>query len=99
MFIELLIVLFDIAFTAGITYLIPTGNYYHYWAPFLLLIGGYILGLVLMWVLLSIYGKKFKKDKEYTKPNKFANFWLCQAIGYINHHGGAIVKIKQNDKF
>ena len=99
MVIEILIILFDFAFTAGMTYLIPVGHYYHYWVPFLLLIGGYILGLALTWILLSIYCQIYKKDKEYNKPSKIANFWLCQSIGYINHHGGAIVKIKQSEPF
>ena len=97
MVVELLVILIDLAFTVGMTLLIPTGNYYHYWAPFLLLIAGYIVGVGLMWLILGIYCKKYKKDKEYTKPSKVANFWLYQSIGFINHHGGARVKISYNE--
>ena len=97
MFIELLVILIDLGFTVGMTYLIPTGHYYHYWAPFLLLIGGYILGVALMWGILSIYCQIYKRDKIYEKPSRIANFWLTRCIGYIDNHGGAIVKIKQNE--
>lgn len=99
MFLEILVILFACGFTAGITYLIPTGNYYHYWAPFLLLIGGYILGVIFWWCILSVYCQIYKKDKEYKKPSRMANFWLCDAIAYICNHGGARVKVKQSEPF
>ena len=88
MVVEILIILIDLAFTGLLTWLcIPVGHYYHYWAPFLLLIAGYIVGLALMWVTLGIIAKCYPKDKEYKKPSKFANFLLSQSIAYICMHG------------
>ena len=92
MVVELLVILIDLGFTTLITYLIPTGNYYHYWAPFLLLIAGYIIGLAVMWIVLSIIGKFYPKDKYYPKPHRFASFWLNQSIAYICAH--ALIKFK-----
>ena len=93
MVVELLIIFFDLAFTGLLTWVIKPGNYYHYWAPFLLLIAGYILGVVFMWIALSIYASFYKKDKEYKKPSKIARFWLSQSIAYINTHGFIKLKI------
>lgn len=93
MVVELLVVLIDLAFTVLLTlFCIPTGNYLHYWAPFLLLIAGYIIGVAIMWVVLSILAQFYPKDKEYKKPSKWAAFWLAHSIGYINHH--ALIKLK-----
>ena len=99
MLIEFLIAFFDLAFTAGMTYLIPVGKNYHYWAPFLILIGGYILGVALLWLILSIYCQIYKRDKIYNRPSRIANFWLTQSIAFICNHGGAKVKIAQNEPF
>lgn len=98
MFVEALVILIDLAFTVLLTlFCIPTGNYYHYWAPFLLLIGGYILGLAIMWVVLGTIAKFYPKDKEYKKPSKWALFWLSQAIGCVNFHAGVNLKIRYNE--
>lgn len=97
MVVEFLVLFIDLAFTAGMTMLIPTGHYYHYWAPLLLLIAGYIVGVALMWGILSIYCQIYKKDKVYTKPSKIANFWLTQCIAFIDNHGGAKIRIKRNE--
>ena len=93
MIVELFIILIDLAFTGFLTWkCIPVGNYYHYWAPFLLLIAGYIVGLALGWITLSIICKFYRKDKEYKKPRKFAAFLLSQSIGYICNH--ALIRFK-----
>ena len=97
MVIEILIVLIALGFTAGMTYLIPAGNYYHYWAPFLLLIAGYILGVIIMWCVLGLIAKCYSKDKEYKKPSKFANFLLVESISYINHHALIRCKLTYNE--
>ena len=93
MFIDIIVILLDLALTCSITgFLIPTGNNYHYWAPLLILIGGYILSVLFMWCVLSLFAAFYPKDKEYKKPSKWANFWLDHAISYINYH--ALIKLK-----
>lgn len=96
MFIEFLVILLDLGFTSGITYLIPTGHYYHYWAPFLLLLAGYLVAVGLVWGLLWIFSLPYPKDKKYTKPSKWAQFWLCSALNYICNHARIKVKVKNN---
>ena len=94
MLVELLVIFVDIAFTLLITlFCVPVGHYYHYWAPFLLLIAGYIVGMAVGWIFLSILAQFYSKNKEYKKPSKWASFWLSQSIGYINHHSGARMKV------
>lgn len=98
MVVELLVILIDLAFTVLLTWeCILPGNYYHYWVPFLLLIAGYIIGVAIMWIVLSIFAKFYPKNKEYKKPSKWASFWLSQAIGYINHHALIRLKITYNE--
>ena len=93
MFIETLIILIDIAFTVLVTYFIPTGHNYHYWAPLLLLIAGYLLAVGVMWIVLSIISIPYSKNKEYSKPSKWAQFWLTEALAYIDNHAGVKMKI------
>ena len=96
MFIEALIVLFALGFSAGITYLIPKGFGYDYFAPFLLLIAGYLIGMGLAWALLYIVSLPYSKKKDYSKPKKLATFWLTEALWYINHHARIKLIIKNN---
>ena len=97
MIVELIIILLGLAFTVGITFVIPVGNYYHYWAPFLLLIAGYLIGLAIVWGILTIfslpYGKNSKKRK---RPSKFAQFWLSDGESYVCRHARVKLKIKNN---
>ena len=98
MVVELLVILVDIAFTVLLTkFCIEPGHYYHYWAPFLLLIAGYIVGMAFGWIFLSIICQFYSKNKEYKKPSKLASFWLSQSIGYIDHHAGIILKTIYNE--
>ena len=100
MFIELLVILIDLAFTGLLTlFCVPVGHAYHYWAPFLLLIAGYIVGVAFAWILLSIICKFYPKDKEYKKPSKFALFLLNNSIGYICNHALVRFKATFNDPF
>ena len=96
MIIEFLIIGLDLTFATLITLAIPTGRYYHYWAPFLLLVAGYLLGVALMWGFLSLLSLPYKKDKTYEKPSRWAQFWLSSAITYINRHARAKINIINN---
>ena len=94
MLVDLFVILIDLAFTVLLTlFCVPTGRFYHYWAPFLLLIAGYLVGMALGWIILSIIAQFYSKNKEYKTPSKWASFWLSQSIGYINHHSGARMKV------
>ena len=96
MFIETLIILFDLIFTVLITLIIPVGHNYHYWAPLLLLVAGYIIAVALMWIILWILALPYDKKKTYTTPSRWAQFWLTEALTYINNHA-RIKIIVEND--
>lgn len=94
MIVELCVILIDLLFTTLITlFCIPVGRGYHYFAPFLLLIAGYLVGMIIMWCVLSAFTLVVSKKKKYVKPMKWANFWLTEAISYIDIHSGARMKI------
>ena len=98
MLAEFTIISLDIAFTVLMSlFVIPKGHGYLYWAPFLLLIAGYIIGLVLVWLSLSIFCQIYSKKKTYTKPSKVANFFLRHCVGYINIHAGVRLRVIQNE--
>ena len=97
MFIESIILFIDFVFTVLLTWLlIPVGNYYHYWVPFLLLIAGYLLGLLIIWGMLAVFALPFDKNKKYDKPNHWASFWLREAITCTNIHARAKIKLNSN---
>lgn len=97
MFVEIFILLFDLAFTSLITYfLFPVGHGYHYYVPFLLLIAGYVIGLALMWGILSLFALPLSKEKKYDKPLKHAQFLLTDAISYICFHARVKLRIHGN---
>ena len=99
MVVEACVVAIDLAFTVLLTWLaIPVGHSYHYWAPFLLLIAGYLLGMLIMWCVLFLFALPVNRKKKYTKPMKWANFWLTESIAYICNHGTKCrVKVHYNE--
>lgn len=94
MFIEIFICLIAIAFSVLITYFaIPVGHGYHYFAPILLLIAGYIVGVILAWCILYLLSLPYGKNKDREKPSKLASFLLRESISYINNHARIKTKI------
>ena len=98
MLVESLIILLDIAFTVLMSlFVIPKGHGYLYWTPFLLLIAGYIISLVFIWIFMSLFCQIYSKKKTYTKPSKLANFLLRHCVGYINIHARVKLNVIQNE--
>ena len=97
MFLELIILLFDIGLTSLVTYFIPVGHYYHYFAPLLLLIGFYFVSIGLLWVILICFSWLYPKDKEYKRPHKLASFLLRNGMWLVCFHGRVKFKIKDYD--
>ena len=97
MVVEILILVIATAFSVLITLFgVPAGHGYHYFAPILLWVVGYIIGLVLMWCVLFLFALPIDKTKERTKPLKWASFWLTESIAYINNHARIKTKIEAN---
>ena len=86
---------FAFLFSIGITFFfIPVGMYLHYYVPFLLLIAGYIVGVLLLALYLFIISRFFSKKKEYKKPNRFASFLLSDISRFILIHARIKVVVK-----
>lgn len=98
MLFEFLVLFLDIALTVIITlFAIPVGHGYHYFAPLLILAGGYVVIVLLLWCVLYLLSLPYKKEKEREKPSKFANFILCQAVTFIVNHSNTKVKINYKE--
>lgn len=98
MLVEFVIISLDIIATVLVSlFAIPKGHGYLYWAPFLLLIAGYIVSLIFVWLSLSIFCQFYSKKKTYNKPSKVANFLLRHCVGYIDNHAGVRLKVIQNE--
>ena len=97
MVVEILILLIATAFSVLITLFgVPVGHGYHYFAPILLWVAGYIVGLATMWCVLFLFALPINQTKERTKPLKWAGFWLTESISYICSHARAKTKIISN---
>lgn len=96
MLIEILIILLSISFSVFISAFLTCGIGLHYWLPFVLLIPGYIVGLIVMWIILSLFALPFNKNKFYDKPSKWALFWLQEALKYIKFHAHIKLNIEGN---
>lgn len=106
MVVEILILLIASAFSVLITYFaVPVGHGYHYFAPILLWIAGYIVGVIIMWCVLFLFALPVNQKKERNKPLKWASFWLTESIAYINNHARiktrieSKVAIPQNERY
>ena len=97
MVVEILIILIAAAFSVLITFFgVPVGHGYHYFAPVLLWVAGYIIGLATMWCVLFLFAVPIDKKKDRDKPLKWASFWLTESIAYINNHARIKTKIISN---
>ena len=97
MVIEFIIIFIAIAFSVLLTYFaIPVGMGLHYFVPILLLIVGYIVGLAIMWCVLTLFGLPYDKKKIYDKPSKWVRFWFTNALWYICFHARAKVQVILN---
>ena len=88
-------ILASLGFSILITYfLIPIGMGLHYFLPFILLIPGYVIGVLLMFAILWLISRFFPKNKEYKKPNRFAELILREMCKFICIHLRVKVKAK-----
>ena len=94
MLLEIIILTLSFAFSAGMTALIPVGMGLHYWIPFLFLIPGYLLGVGIIWIVLTLFALPYNAKKFYDTPSNWALFWLQEALRYINIHAHVDLKIE-----
>ncbi|MCF0108342.1 MAG: 1-acyl-sn-glycerol-3-phosphate acyltransferase [Bacilli bacterium] len=82
----------------GLTSFWPVHNWYDFYRPLVLAIGGYLLGLLLVILWLAIITTFINKEKEYNKVNKWSRFWFTTGLQYINAHSLALPKFKGLEK-
>ena len=94
MVVEILVLVIATAFSVLITLFgVPVGHGYHYFAPILLWIAGYIVGVATMWCVLFLFAVPIDKKKDRDKPLKWASFWLTESIAWINNHARIKTKV------
>ena len=90
------------AVTGGILWV---HHWWDFWIPILLYMGGWFIGLVLIFILVWFAGLFVNHKKEYTKVSKWARFWLMQGTQFITNHAhiwvksNGLNKIPQKEKF
>lgn len=63
----------------------PMAQWYNIYRPIVLMIGGYVAGVMLMWIFYEIFGRLLSSyKKQYDKPSRFARFLLHNGITYVN---------------
>ena len=94
MFFEFVIIAIGtILATVGVCTFWPVHVFYEIYRPLLLFVGGYLLGVGLLWIYADIVGRIMdNKNKDYDKPNVFARNLLVRGISFINFH--ARIKVK-----
>ena len=99
MIIELSIIAiaFALSITGSFTFW-PIAAWYDFYRPIVLLIGGYLGGMLLWWVFIDIYGRIVSLFEKPKKVNKFTRFLLCHAMRYIDALAGVRVKINGREK-
>lgn len=77
----------------------PVHAFYQIYRPLLLFVGGYVLGIIILWCFCDIVGRVIdNKNKEYDVPNTFARNLLVRGITFINYHARAKVTVKGKEK-
>ena len=101
MFLEFIVIAIATTLaTVGVCTFWPVRLFYEIYRPIVLFIGGYLLGVSLLWIYADLVGRIVdKKDKEYNKPSVFARNMLVRGIAFINLHARIKVRIKGKDKF
>ena len=70
-------------------------QFYH---AIVLAIAGYVVGLLLAFLVFTLIGLTFKKEETYTKSTRLARFMLKSGYTFLHFHGLVITKFKGLDK-
>lgn len=98
MFLEIfnLLVAYILTFVGVFTFWKVDG-FIDFYKPLVLFLAGYILGIVLFWIISDIYGRIISLKKEYKKVDKFSRFLLTNWMRYTCNHGLVLVKFINKD--
>lgn len=75
-------------------------NWYDFYRPIVLFIGGWIVSIILILLFVDIVGRtNGKMHKEYQKPKKICRFCLNQGEAFIRRLAFIKCEVKHKDKF
>lgn len=63
----------------------PVQQWYDFYIPIVLLVAGFFGGIIIEFIVVGSISLFVGNKKEYTKPSKWAYFWLSQGIKCINY--------------
>lgn len=76
----------------------PVQHGYDFYIPIVLTLAGYIAGIGLICLWLTIICLFINEKKEPTKVSKWYRFWFTQSLYYLNRHSLAFPKVKGKEK-
>lgn len=77
----------------------PITAFYQIYRPIVLFIGGYLFGVLLLWIYCDVVGRIINdKKKTYDTPSVFARNLLVRGITFINFHARIKVRVKGKEK-
>lgn len=88
---------FGLAISGSLTFW-PVNNWWDFYIPIVLAVAGYIVGIALICLWLTIVCAFINTKKECNKVNKWDRFWFTQGLYYLNKHSLALPKIKGKEK-
>lgn len=63
----------------------PVAQWFDFYRPIVLMLGGYVAGVIFMWIFYEICGHLLSSyKKQYNKPSRFARFLLHNGMNYVN---------------
>ena len=106
MFLELICFLCgaSLAISGSLTFW-PIRNWWDFYIPIVLYMGGWLLGIGVLFLIEWLAGLFVKQNKEYDHVSKWARFWFLSGIRFITNHAHIWVtmkdghKIPQHEKF
>ena len=63
----------------------PVQHWYDFYIPIVLLIAGFFGGIIIEFIVVGTISLFVNRDKNRTKPSRWAYFWLSQGIKCINY--------------
>lgn len=71
----------------------PVQHWYDFYIPIVLLIAGFIGGIIIEFIVVGIISLCVNSKKDRQKPSKWAYFWLSQGIKCINYFSSVDCKV------
>lgn len=71
---------------------------YEFYIPIVLFLAGYLASIIIWWIVIWCFGRVYSNKKIYTKPSKWAKFWLNQGLKWLMIHARISIKVIGKNK-